>query len=261
MSAIWKSWAMLTLSILSVSCARSPNSAMQTYAPSYSQAYPVPAQQQYTSHANAPRPGVNRVSLDFSQLVSFEYDCERRNDQLELLDDQIRQRTFYKVDGVDGNEYPDRISKRYFALVKYRIWSLRLGCRGSSVGANAQVKIKNTTPNAPPEAVPRCYFEESTVAKTSLDPSINVGESMISRRKEVCTNYPLITSTKEIYQGDVVDPERQLDKNISYIPNLRKWNGGIFQMASKTEIHRNAIVKFTVVLMWSGSGWVVVDKF
>jgi len=252
---------MLALSFLSISCARSPNNAMQAYTPSYASAYPAVSQQQYTSRANTPRPGTSRVSLDFSHLVSFEYDCSRRNEQLELLDDQIRQRTLYKVDGVDGNEYPDRISKRYFALVKYRIWSLRLGCQGSSVGANAQAKIKDTTPNAPPEAVPRCYFEESTVAKTSFDPTINVGESMISRRKEVCTNYPLITSTKEIYQGDVVDPERQLDKNISYIPNLRKWNGGIFQMASKTEIHRNAIVKFTVVLMWSGSGWVVVDKF
>ena len=59
----------------------------------------------------------------------------------------------------------------------------------------------------------------------------------------------------------MVDPERQLDKNIAYIPNLRKWNGTIFQMLSKTEIHLREVVKFTVVLMWNGAAWVVVDKF
>ena len=256
---------MFTLGLLSVSCARAPSNTVPTYAPVYKKSseswYSSIPQRQSTPSVNGTRSATNRVRLDFAQLLSFPYDCSHRNDQFELLEDQIRQRTFYKVDGVDGSEYPDRISKRYFALVKYRIWSLRLGCQGSSVGAGAQAKLKDAVPSRPPESVPRCYFEESTVAKTSQDPATNPGESMISRRKEVCTNYPLIASTKEIHRGDIVDPERQLDKNISYIPNLRKWNGGIFQMASKTEIHRDAVVKFTVVLMWNGSGWVVVDKF
>ena len=248
----------LTLSLMSVSCARAPSNTAPTYVPIYTS--PIPRRQP-VNVSNTSRSTKNYVRLDFAQLMSFQYDCSHRAEQLDLLEDQLRQRTFYKVDGVEGSEFPDRIHKKYFALVKYRIWSLRLGCQGSSVGTSAQEKFKDTAPARPPEAVPRCYFEESTVTKSSLESSTNIGESVISRRKEVCTNYPLISSTKEIRKGEVVDPERQLDKNISYIPNLRKWNGGIFQMASKTEIHRDAVVKFTVVLMWSGSGWVVVDKF
>jgi hypothetical protein len=258
MILIGKIIAMTLIISLVTSCARNSNQMNSSHSAAYYSPPPVLAPIPSASKYQVP---TNRTSLDFSQLVSFEYDCSKRSEQIELLEDQIRQRTFYKVDGVDGNEYPDRISKRYFALVKYRIWSLRLGCKGSSVGASTQAKIKETLPNRPPDPVPRCYFEESTIAKSKLDSSSNMGESVVSRRKEVCTNYPLITSAKEIYQGDLVDPEKQLDKNISYIPNLRKWNGGVFQMASKTEIHRNAIVKFTVVLMWTGASWVVVDKF
>jgi len=248
----------LTLGLMSVSCARAPSYTAPTYVPPYTS--PTPRRQP-VSAINTARSTTNHVRLDFAQLVSFQYDCSHRAEQLELLEDQLRQRTFYKVDGVEGSEFPDRIHKKYFALVKYRIWSLRLGCQGSGVGTSVQEKFKDVAPARPPEVVPRCYFEESTVAKSSLEPSAKIGESVISRRKEVCTNYPLISSSKEIRKGEVVDPERQLDKNISYIPNLRKWNGGVFQMASKTEIHRDAIVKFTVVLMWNGSGWIVVDKF
>ena len=165
------------------------------------------------------------------------------------------------MDGVEGNESLDRINKRYFALVRYRIWSLRLGCRGSGVSKAAQAKLNGVLPNSPPEVVPRCYFEESTTSKSSVGEFEDAGQSVVSRRREICTNYPLITNTKEIHLSDVVDPAHQLDKNIAYVPNLRKWNGNIFQMVSKTEMHRNEIVKFTVVLMWSPSGWVVVDKF
>jgi len=204
---------------------------------------------------------MGRQTLSYEQLKRFEYDCAVRNDQLDLLEDQIRQRTFYKVDGVDGSEYSDRINKKYYALVKYRIWSLRLGCRGSSVAKSTQSKLKDSIPTSPPIVVPRCYFEESTIASTSISPSQDSGESVISTRKETCTNYPLIADTKEIHIGDAVDPERQLDKKNAYIPNLRKWNGNIFQMVSKTEIHHKEIMKLTVVLMWSGTEWVVVDKF
>ena len=232
---------MLTMAVLMTACGHAPEG--------------VPSR----SVSNAASAGKN--SLSYEALMRFDYDCDHRSEQLELLEDQVRQRTFYTVDGVDGNEYPDRISKRYFALIRYRIWSLRLGCRGSSVTKNTQVKLKDASQTKPPEAVPRCYFEESTEATTLVGQSQSTSESTVSRRKEVCTNYPLIADTKEIHVGDSVNPDKQLDKNIAYVPNLRKWNGNIFQMVSKTEMHRNAIVKFTVVFMWSGTGWVVVDKF
>ena len=172
----------------------------------------------------------------------------------------MRKKTFYKIDGVEGNEYSDRINKRYYALARYRIWSLRLGCKGSNVEKMTEISLKARSPSAAPESVPRCYFEESVVASTELNKS-NGGEEVFSKRKEFCTNYPLIADKKVVFIGDVVDPERQLDKNIAYIPNLRKWNGTIFQMLSKTEIHLREVVKFTVVLMWNGAAWVVVDKF
>jgi len=86
-------------------------------------------------------------------------------------------------------------------------------------------------------------------------------EEVVSKRKEFCTNYPLIADKKFVNIGDMVDPERQLDKAVPYNPKLRKWNGNIFQMVSKTELHQRDVVKFTLVLMWNGSGWVVADKF
>ena len=109
--------------------------------------------------------------------------------------------------------------------------------------------------------MPRCYFEEVTEAKTDLNKAEGASETVISKRKEICTNYPLMANKQNISVGDLVDPERELDKNIPYIPNLRQWNGNIFQLVSKTEMHMKEVVKFTVVLMWSGRGWVVVDKF
>jgi hypothetical protein len=202
-----------------------------------------------------------KIILNYEQLMRFEYDCSSRYDQLELLDDQIKLRTFYKIDGVEGNDSPERFNKKYFSLAKYRIWSLRLGCKGSSVDKATQLKLRETFPSRPPEDVPRCYFEEKTVSAAKLDESEDFSDSFTTIRKEICTNYPLVADTNEIHVGDLVDPKHQLDKNYPYLPNLRKWNGNVFQMVSKSEIHRGEVIKFTVILMWSGNGWVVVDKF
>jgi hypothetical protein len=233
----------------------------QTYQSTYQPAYTP--NNYYASKAVKPYVAKKQsVNLTFEELARFQYDCSRRIEQLDLLDDQIRRRKFYRVDGVEGNEFSDRISKRYYALARYRIWSLRLGCRGSSVDPIVQIKLKRaSTPNRPPEISARCYFKESVEAITQVGALAGASENVVSKRKEICTNYPLMGDAKIVQIGDVVDPVRELEENISYIPNLRKWNGNIFQVVSKTEMHLREIVKFTVVLMWNGKAWVVADKF
>ena len=253
--------ALIFMTILLAACGSSPN-RQTTYPTSYNYSpyvAPKPAVSSIANPAGKPQP--NLPTLSFEDLIRFEYDCSNRMAQLDLLQEQIRKKTFYRVDGVDGNEFPDRINKRYYALVRYRMWSLRLGCSGSSVEKNTEIKLKAGLPTRPPESMPRCYFEEIVVAKSEIKLAEGGGESVVSKRKEFCTNYPLIADQRIVNVGDQVDPERQLDKNIPYIPNLRKWNGNIFQLFSKTEMHLNDVVKFTVVVMWSKSGWVVVDKF
>ena len=250
---------MLTTLLLSA-CGSRPPQPNYSYTPSYSaSAYkPVPAKPiqtvQYTPVRSTP-------PMSFEDLIRFEYDCSRKIEQIDFLQDQLRKKTFYRVDGVEGNEYSDRINKRYYALAKYRIWNLRLGCKGSNVEKMTEVTMKARAPTRPPESTPRCYFEESVVARTDLNKAEGAAEEVVSKRKEFCTNYPLMADKRLVSIGDMVDPERQLDKTVPYNPKLRKWNGNIFQMVSKTELHQRDVVKFTVVLMWNGSGWVVADKF
>ena len=250
---------MLTTLLLSACGSRQPQQSY-SYTPSYvAPAYkPAPAKTMQTVQFT---PARATPTMSFEDLIRFEYDCSRKIEQIDFLQDQLRKKTFYRVDGVEGSEYPDRINKRYYALARYRIWNLRLGCKGSNVEKVTEVAMKVRAPSRPPESVPRCYFEESVVARTDLNKAEGAAEEVVSKRKEFCTNYPLIADKKFVYIGDMVDPERQLDKNVPYIPNLRKWNGSIFQMVSKTELHQRDVVKFTVVLMWNGAGWVVADKF
>jgi hypothetical protein len=265
---------MLSALILSACGSRPPKQNQQyqqsysytpAYKPIYTQSYnntpaykPAPAR---VTQAVQYAPARSTPVMSFEDLIRFEYDCSRRIEQIDFLQDQLRKKTFYRVDGVEGNEFPDRINKRYYALAKFRIWNLRLGCQGSNVEKMTEVSMKARAPTRPPESMPRCYFEESVVAKTHLNQTQGAAEEVVSKRKEFCTNYPLIADKKSVFIGDAVDPERQLDKSTPYMPNLRKWNGNIFQMASKTEIHQRDVVKFTVVLMWNGAGWVVADKF
>lgn len=202
-----------------------------------------------------------KLILSYEQLMTFEYDCARREEQINLLEDQIKYRTFYKVDGVEGSEAPGRINKKYYSLLRYRIWSLRLGCKGSSVDKRTQLNLKDAHPVKPPEPVQRCYFEEHTVSTLSFNSAEELGDNLVRRRKEFCTNYPIAAESKDVQVGDLVDPKRYLDKSIPYIPNLRKWHGNVFQMISISEVHHKEVIKFTVVLMWSGSAWVAVDKF
>ena len=250
---------MLTTLLLSACGSRQPQQTY-SYTPSYvTPAYkPAPAKTMQTVQFT---PARATPTMSFEDLIRFEYDCSRKIEQIDYLQDQLRKKTFYRVDGVEGSEFSDRINKRYYALARYRIWNLRLGCKGSNVEKVTEVAMKVRAPSRPPESTPRCYFEESVVARTDLNKAEGAAEEVVSKRKEFCTNYPLIADKKFVYIGDMVDPERQLDKNVPYIPNLRKWNGSIFQMVSKTELHQRDVVKFTVVLMWNGAGWVVADKF
>ena len=66
--------------------------------------------------------------LSYEDLVRFEPSCDHRVEQIALLEEQLRRSRFYTVNGVEGNTYPGKISKSYYSLAKYRIWSLRFAC-------------------------------------------------------------------------------------------------------------------------------------
>jgi hypothetical protein len=199
--------------------------------------------------------------LTYDQVARFEYSCAQRDQQLRLLQAQLKNRPFFTVDGVMGNELPNEISKKFYALVKYRIWSLRLGCSGSRVMKSEEPRSSQGLPSRPPELIARCYFEEVSEIKTDAVSTQNPTQGLKNTRREICTNYPLANDGRVIEIGDVVDLEQHMDKKIPFIPNLRKWDGKIFQLVSKLEMHRKEYVRFTVVLMWDGNKFVVVDKF
>ena len=122
---------MLTTLLLSACGSRQPQQTY-SYTPSYvAPAYkPAPAKTMQTVQFT---PARATPTMSFEDLIRFEYDCSRKIEQIDYLQDQLRKKTFYRVDGVEGSEFPDRINKRYYALARYRIWNLRLGCKGSNV--------------------------------------------------------------------------------------------------------------------------------
>ncbi len=202
------------------------------------------------------------VRLSYEDLVRFEVNCEQRTEQIALLEEQLKRNRFYTVDGVEGNASPDKISKSYHSLAKYRIWSVRFACQGSPVDAALIQADLRAGPNKPPEATPRCYFEEVTEAKVGISPVQLMHANQTMTRKEICTNFPYIENKPFIRIGD----------QISFTPNdlqasqtrssLRRWKGNVYQLISKTELIRNQAVRFTLVAVRSGTNqWVVVDKF
>ena len=247
-------YLVLIMTILLSACA-----AKQSYQPVYAPTYvPTP----YVAYRSA-NPRADYPPISYEDLLRFEYDCGNRLEQINFLEDQLRKKTFYRVDGVEGNDFPDRISKKYFALGRYRIWSLRLGCRGSKVDKSTQISLmQRVVPTQMPEPYERCYEEAIFESSIKSEGSGGSSDTSISKHRKICTNFPLLTDSKTIRIGDVVDPERELEKNIPYIPNLRKFEGNIYQLVSKTEMHLGGVTRFTVVLLWvSNKGWVVVDKF
>lgn len=200
--------------------------------------------------------------LSYEDLVRFEPDCEKRVEQVALLEDQLRKSRFYTVDGVEGNSYPGKISKSYYSLAKYRIWSLRFACQGSEVSPDLIKADFQPTPNLPPTASPRCYFEETVEAKTGLQQAGYLASDHKSTRKEICTNFPYVYEKPFIRVGDQMSlSPKQLVSGVSNSA-LRKWKGNIYQLVSKTEMHLNQAVRFTLVTVRSGvNQWTVVDKF
>lgn len=212
--------------------------------------------------ATQPRVQPTFVRLSYEDLVRFEVNCEQRTEQIALLEEQLKRNRFYTVDGVEGNASPDKISKSYHSLAKYRIWSVRFACQGSPVDAALIQADLRAGPNKPPEATPRCYFEEVTEAKVGISSVQLVHANQTMTRKEICTNFPYVADRPFIRIGDQISftpKDLQASQTRS---SLRRWKGNVYQLISKTELIRNQAVRFTLVAVRSGTNqWVVVDKF
>jgi len=174
----------------------------------------------------------------------------------------LRSNRFYTVDGIEGNSYPGKISKSYYSLAKYRIWSLRFACQGSEVARNVIEQDIQTIPTSSLLTTPRCYFEETTEAKTGKQQAHYLASEYQSTRKEICTNYPYAVDRPIIRVGDQLSMSPRDVKDGASYTALRKWKGNLYQMVSKTEMHLNQAVRFTLVAVRSGvNQWTVVDKF
>ncbi|CAM3682400.1 hypothetical protein [Polynucleobacter antarcticus] len=208
----------------------------------------------------------NFERLSYEDLVRFEPNCEKRTEQVALLEEQLKRNRFYMVSGVEGNSYPDKISKSYYSLAKYRIWSLRFACQGTEVSREVIKADLQAVPNAAPQSTPRCYFEEITEAKIAVKQvgyrNSDLSNDQTSTRREICTNFPYVADKPFIRVGEHISftPKEMSDGQAK--SSLRRWRGNIYQLASKTEIHQNQAVRFTLVAVRSGiNQWTVVDKF
>jgi hypothetical protein len=269
------------LAMLLIACSSKPryNSYSGAYAapssPTYApQTYRSQANNQYTNTyvqqkpipktVVAPPPVTvsNFERLSYEDLMRFEPNCEKRVEQVALLEEQLKRNRFYTVDGVEGNAYPGKISKSYYSLAKYRIWSLRFACQGSEVSRDFIKADLQTSPNLPPTSSPRCYFEETVEAKTGFVQSNYLASDHKSTFKEICTNFPYVADKPFIRVGDQMSlSPRDIRESASHSA-LRRWKGNIYQLVSKTEIHSNQAIRFTLVTVRSGiNQWTVVDKF
>jgi hypothetical protein len=280
----------IVLILLLVACSSSPRNSgysnynysnynNSSYNNSYTPAYKPPVSNTYvkptpqtnyqpgnyvktSAQTTAPVTVSNFERLSYEDLVRFEPDCENRVEQIALLEEQLRSNRFYTVDGIEGNSYPAKISKSYYSLAKYRIWSLRFACQGSVVARNVLAEDLRAVPTSSPLASPRCYFEETVEAKTSLQQAHYLASNHQSTRKEICTNFPYATERPIIRVGDQISLSSRDAKDGASHLALRKWKGNIYQMVSKTELHLNQAVRFTLVTVRSGvNQWTVVDKF
>jgi hypothetical protein len=247
---------LILASLLLVACSSKPRQYSYTV-PSYTPPRPV-----VTSYiAPRPVPIPARPLLSYEELLRFQIDCSRANEQSALLEEQLRRRTFYTVAGVEGNTTPTQINKSYYALAKYRMWTVRFYCQGSE--ANPQMirnDLKAFLNQAPTET--RCYFKETTELKANNRQAnlLNADQTFI--RKETCTNHPYITDRPFIRVGDQLQLGGKGLTGDNFLGGLRKWKGNTYQMISKTEIHQNQAVRFTyVTVRLNAHQWAVVDKF
>jgi hypothetical protein len=139
---------------------------------------------------------------------------------------------------------------------------LRFACQGSEVSRDLVKADFQASPNQPPSAMPRCYFEETVEAKTGYRQAQYLSSDQQLTRKEICTNFPYAQDKPFIRVGDQMSlSARDIKDGASHLA-LRKWKGNIYQLVSKTEMHLNQAVRFTLVTVRSGvNQWTVVDKF
>ena len=97
---------MLSTLLLSACGSRPPKQTQATYSytPSYTPSYSAPAYRPTPAKVIPAQARVTPV-MSFEDLIRFEYDCSRKIEQIDFLQDQLRKKTFYRVDGVEGNEY------------------------------------------------------------------------------------------------------------------------------------------------------------
>lgn len=203
----------------------------------------------------------NWERLTYEDLMRFELDCSIRSEQIASLESQLKRSNFYRIGAVEGNASPYKISKSYYALAKYRIWTLRLACPGSEVEPSVVKEVLQAFPTTPPSST-RCYFEEIFDTKTGIASANHINGQQNYNRREICTNYPLIPDKSIITVGDQINFTSKDIAGKTGVLGLRKWRGNIYQVSSRTEIHQNHAVRFTLVLArTSGNQWVVVDKF
>ena len=240
----------------------SPTYQAQTYQAPVNNSYGAQRPIQKVSSVSPQVTVSNFERLSYEDLVRFEPDCEKRVEQTALLEEQLKRNRFYTVDGVEGNTYPGKISKSYYSLAKYRIWALRFACQGSEVSRDFIKADLQASPNQPPSAMPRCYFEETVEAKTGYQQTQYLTSDHKSTRKEICTNFPYAQERPFIRIGEQLSLSPRDIKDGASHAALRKWKGNIYQLVSKTEMHLNQAVRFTLVTVRSGvNQWTVVDKF
>ena len=269
-----KEFILLATVLFLVGCASKPRPVAYSYstytAPStpYYVPYtpPPPAQTRSrpvaTQYVAPPKPRV-LPRLSYEDLIRFESDCNLRGEQLALLEEQLKRTTFHTVGGVEGNTTPNKISKSYYSLVKYRIWTLRLGCQGSEVNADvvSEDRKRIAIPNQAPQET-RCYFEERVETKANSRSVQYLNAEHTTVRRELCTNHPYITDRPFIRMGDQLNFAWGDVKTEPTLVGVRRWRGNLYQMIPKTEMHQNQAVRFTlVVARTSANQWTVVDKF
>ena len=259
----------VTMCMLVMACSSAPRNnsynsgySSQTYKPQTTTTYVSPYNVQKPA-TNVTVPAVSNFErLTYEDLVRFEPNCEEREEQTALLEEQLRRNRFYTVNGIEGNASPGKISKSYYSLAKYRIWSLRFACQGTEISRNIVQDDLIATPNQPPVSIPRCYFEETAEIKTGLQSATYIANDHRSTRKEICTNFPYVVDKPIIRIGDQMSFSARDFRGGVSTASLRKWKGNIYQMVSKTEMHLNQAVRFTLVTVRSGvNQWTVVDKF
>lgn len=80
--------------------------------------------------AATPPPAPVRLMSE-QEIATYKINCRRQAEQIAQLEQQLSARKFYVVDGVDGNDQPNAINKKFYTLTKLKIWTIRTECARS----------------------------------------------------------------------------------------------------------------------------------